>query len=325
MRQAMSAWLKPGLSRSPRSEAGTLRRNSLGFLLAILASFLLASNGVTWAQYHALRASGAAATAGAVARARSVGGLLMVAGAEQPRIQGELTIFTAASLTDAFKEMAANIEQANPGAKLIFNFAGSPTLRTQLAQGARADVFASADEPNMQGAQHDGTIAGEPRIFARNLLVVVVPAHNPAGIRTLQDLAKPKIKLVLANKEVPVGSYSRQALAKMGEDPAFSGEFARRVLANVVSEETNVKQVASKVQLGEADAGIVYSTDVTPAIRGAVKVIDIPPQFNVIAKYPIAAVQDARNAAGARAFIEYVLSPAGQAILERYGFLVAGS
>jgi molybdate transport system substrate-binding protein len=257
-------------------------------------------------------------------------GLMVVMGvgataSEMPRIQGELTTFTAASLTDAFKEMAAQIERANPGTKLTFNFAGSPTLRTQLAQGARADVFASADEPNMHAAQKDGTISGEPRVFARNLLVVVVPANNPAGIKTLQDLAKPKLKLVLTNKDVPVGNYARQALDKMSHDPAFGDDFAKRVLTNLVSEETNVKQVASKVQLGEADAGIVYSTDVTQALRSAVRVIDIPAEFNVIAKYPIAAVKGARNESGARAFIEYVLSPAGQAILTRHGFLVAGS
>jgi molybdate transport system substrate-binding protein len=243
---------------------------------------------------------------------------------EVPRIQGALTIFTAASLTDAFKEMAAEIEKTNPGTKLTFNFAGSPTLRTQLAQGARADVFASADEPNMSGAEKDGTILSEPQIFARNMLVVIVPAKNLAGIHTLQDLAKPNIKLVLTNKEVPAGNYARQALEKMSHDAAFGHDFATRVLANLVSEETNVKQVASKVQLDEADAGIVYSTDVTPALHAAVRVIEIPPAFNVIATYPIAAVKGARNEAGARAFIAYVLSPAGQAILARHGFLVSG-
>lgn len=256
-------------------------------------------------------------------------GLMMAMGrvtlaGEAPRVLGELTIFAAASLTDAFKEMATQIEQANPGTKLTFNFAGSPTLRTQMAQGARADVFASADEPNMAGAEKDGTITGRPQIFARNLLVVVVPAKNPAGIRTLQDLAKPNIKLVLTNKEVPVGNYARQALEKMSQDPAFGTDFSKRVLANLVSEETNVRQVAAKVQLGEADAGIVYSTDVTPVIRDAVVVIQIPPEMNVIAKYPIAVVKGAQNEAGARAFIAYVLSPAGQTILVRHGFLAAG-
>ena len=174
------------------------------------------------------------------------------ASAEVPRLQGELTIFTAASLTDAFKEMGANLEQANPGTKVLFNFAGSPTLRTQLAQGARADVFASADEPNMQGAQKEGSIASEPRIFVRNQLVAIVPAANPAQVMRLQDLAKSGVKLVLTNKEVPVGNYSRQALTRMSQDAAFGAEFTTRVLANLVSEETNVKQVVAKVQLGEA-------------------------------------------------------------------------
>jgi molybdate transport system substrate-binding protein len=259
----------------------------------------------------------------------AVGLLATVSGgataAEVPRVQGELTIFSAASLSDAFKEIAAQLEQANPGTKLTFNFAGSPTLRTQLAQGARADVFASADEPNMDRAANDGTISGEAQIFARNLLVVVVPADNPAGINTPQDLAKSDLKLVLAHKDVPVGNYARQALEKMSQDPAFGKDFSARVLANLVSEETNVRQVASKVQPGEADAGIVYSTDVTPTIRPAVKVIPIPPEFNVMAAYPIAMVRGTRNASAACAFIAYVLSPAGQAILARHGFLVAGS
>jgi molybdate transport system substrate-binding protein len=243
------------------------------------------------------------------------------ASAEVPRLQGELTIFTAASLTDAFKEMGANLERANPGTKVLFNFAGSPTLRTQLAQGARADVFASADEPNMQGAQKEGSIASEPRIFVRNQLVVIVPVANPARVMRLQDLAKSGLKLVLTHKEVPVGNYSRQALTKMSQDAAFGPEFTTRVLANLVSEETNVKQVVAKVQLGEADAGIVYSSDVTPAVRGAVQVLAIPESFNVIARYPIAVVREAPNAAGAQAFIDYVLSPAGQAILTKHGFL----
>jgi molybdate transport system substrate-binding protein len=246
-------------------------------------------------------------------------------GVAVPRLQGQLTVFTAASLTDAFQEIAATLEQGNPGTKVMFNFAGSPTLRTQLAQGARADVFASADEPNMQGAQKDGSIAGEPHIFARNLLVVIVPAPNPAGIATLQDLAKSGLKLVLARKEVPVGNYARQSLDKMSQESAFGHDFATRVLANLVSEEPNVKQVVTKVQLGEADAGIVYATDVTPTVRGALQVLTIPEPLNVVARYPIAVVKGALHEAGARAFIDYVLSPAGQAILTRHGFLAAGA
>jgi len=176
----------------------------------------------------------------------------------------------------------------------------------------------------MDGAEQDGSIRGAPQIFARNLLVVVVPAKNLAGIQTLQDLAKPHIKLILTNKNVPVGSYARQALEKMSQDAAFGADFSTRVLANLVSEETNVKQVASKIQLDEADAGIVYATDVTAALRAAVRIIEIPAAFNVIATYPIAVVQGTRHETAARAFIDYVLSPAGQEILARHGFLVSG-
>jgi molybdate transport system substrate-binding protein len=244
---------------------------------------------------------------------------------DMPTISGALTIFSATSLIDAFKEMGASVEHANPGAKLAFNFAGSSTLRAQLAQGARADVFASADEPNMHKAQQEGSIVGEPRIFVHNLLAVIVPAHNPAGIATLQDLAKPKSNLVLAHKDVPAGNYARQSLANMSQDPAFGSDFADRALANLVSEEHNVKQVVTKVQLGEADAGIVYASDITPAVRGAVKVIDIPDQFNIVARYAIAVVKGTSNEAGARAFIEYVLSPAGQAVLTKYGFIAPGA
>jgi molybdate transport system substrate-binding protein len=310
MLHSIGSWWVAVLSQWCRAYSQTARRHrGLGVGVLVVGGVLV-WHGVGWAQQRAL----------------SPGDLHVrwhtaQVSAEVPHIQGQLTIFTAASLTEAFKEMGANIEQANPGTKVIFNFAGSPTLRTQLAQGARADVFASADEPNMQGAQKEGTIASEPRLFVRNQLVAIVPAANPAQVMRLQELAKPGVKLVLTNKEVPVGNYARQALTKMSQDAAFGSEFATHVLANLVSEETNVKQVVAKVQLGEAHAGIVYSSDVTPAVRGAVKVLAIPEPFNVIAHYPIAVVRDAPNAAGARAFIDYVLSPAGQAILTKHGFL----
>jgi molybdate transport system substrate-binding protein len=310
MLQSIVLWWVALLSRWYRAYLQTARRHRGAGVGACVVGCVLVWYGVGWAQQHALPPGDL-----------RVGWHTAQVSAEVPRIQGQLTVFTAASLTDAFKEMGANIEQANPGTKVTFNFAGSPTLRTQLAQGARADVFASADEPNMQGAQKEGTIASEPRLFVRNQLVTIVPAANPAQVMRLQDLAKPGVKLVLTNKEVPVGNYSRQALAKMSQDAAFGPDFATRVLANLVSEETNVKQVVAKVQLGEGDAGIVYSSDVTPAVRGAVKVLAIPDSFNVIAQYPIAVVRDAPNAAGARAFIDYVLSPAGQAILTKHGFL----
>lgn len=241
--------------------------------------------------------------------------------AAPPRVQGNLTVFTAASLTDAFTEIGKAIEADNPGTTVIFNFAGSQVLRTQLREGARADVFASADEPTMQGAREDGSIAGDPSIFIHNKLVAIVASQKAGEISRLEDLSRPGVKLTLAQESVPVGNYSRQALTKMENDATYGAGFSQRTLANLVSQEANVRQVVTKVQLGEADAGIVYSSDVTAAARAQVEVIDIPDQFNVIARYPIAVTRGAANADGARAFIDYVLSPAGQATLEKHGFI----
>jgi molybdate transport system substrate-binding protein len=242
--------------------------------------------------------------------------------ATTPAVQGPVTVFAAASLTDVFNQMKAQIEQSNPGTKITFNFAGSPTLRTQLAQGAQADVFASADQPNMQGAQQDGSIAGTPQIFAQNRLVMIVPAKGGAAA-SLQDLAKPGVKLVVAQQDVPVGNYSRQAFQKMAQDPSYGSGFDTKTLANVASQELDVKQVVNKVQLGEADAGIVYTTDAAAA-RDQVKMIPIPDQFNVIAQYPIATVKGAPNSSGGQQFINYVLSPVGQKTLKDNGFIVQG-
>lgn len=239
---------------------------------------------------------------------------------EQP-VTGQLTVFAAASLTDAFTELAAEFKKANPGASVTFNFAGSPALRTQLEQGARADVFASADLTQMEAAKKSGVIAGEPKLFARNSLVVITPKSNPGRILTLADLRRDGLKLVLAAPEVPVGSYARQMLASMDKDATTYGAgFSNAVLENVVSNESNVKQVVAKVQLGEADAGIVYGTDVTSSVAGDLTAIQVPAQFNVIAEYPIAVVEDGGNARGGQAFIDFVLSDAGQAILKKYNF-----
>ncbi|HEV2107715.1 MAG TPA: molybdate ABC transporter substrate-binding protein [Thermomicrobiales bacterium] len=236
-----------------------------------------------------------------------------------PNEGGELTVFAAASLTDAFTEIKADLEADVPGLEITFNFGGSQALATQLAEGAEADVFAPADQARMQAAVEAGRIAGEPIPFASNRLAVVVPADNPAGIRTPADLAGEGVKLVLAQPEVPAGRYARQAICRMAEETAAHGEdFAGRVAANIVSQEEDVRGVLTRVQLGEADAGIVYVSDAVAA-GDAVTTIEIPDNVNVVASYPTAEVAGGDHALAA-AFIAYVLSPEGQATLGEYGF-----
>jgi molybdate transport system substrate-binding protein len=233
---------------------------------------------------------------------------------------GEVTVFAAASLTAAFEAIAADLEAANPGLALAFSFAGSPALVTQLTEGAAADVFASADHAQMEGAVAAGVIDGEPVVFTRNRLAIVVPADNPAGITGLADLAGEDVDLVLAAPEVPVGQYAREAACRAAADPATYGEgFLEGFAGNVVSNEDNVKAVLAKVQLGEADVGIVYVTDVTPDVAADVQLIEIPDEVNVIAEYPIAPVEGG-DVALADAFISYLLGPDGQATLAEFGF-----
>jgi molybdate transport system substrate-binding protein len=228
-----------------------------------------------------------------------------------------LHVFAAASLTDAFTELGRNFETENPGTTIAFNFAGSQALQTQIEEGAPADVFASANQAEMTALIADSLVAqSAPQQFLDNRLVVILPANNPAGLEKLEDLARPGIKLVLAAEEVPVGKYARQALTSMNTQ--FGTGFQDKVLANVVSNEDNVKQVVAKVQLGEADAGIVYTSDAVAAT--ALRTIEIPADLNVIAKYPIAPLVKSENARLAKAFIDFVLSADGQAVLQKWGF-----
>ena len=230
-----------------------------------------------------------------------------------------LTVFAAASLTGSFTEIGKNFEAANPGVSVTLNFAGSQVLRTQIEQGAAADVFASADHKNMDTMVTENLVAANSyKDFVTNLLVVILPPQNPANLQTLADLAKPGLKLILEDPSVPAGNYSRQILANMSKDPTYGADFSTKVLANVVSNETDVKQVVSKVDLGEGDAGIVYVTDAMAA--SDLKTIPIPANFNVIAKYPIAALVKAPNADLAAAFVAYVLSVDGQAVMKKWGF-----
>lgn len=244
------------------------------------------------------------------------------AGSPTPTLRGSLTVFAASSLTDAFNEIGAAFQKDNPSVAVKLNFGASSMLRTQLEQGVRADLFASADQPQMDAARKANVIQGEDKVFVKNKLVLIVPAANPGKVTEPQDLARPGLKLVLTDKAVPIGAYARTALEKMSADPRFGADFAQKALANVKSEEANVRAVVTKVQLGEADAAIVYATDITPGVARDIQSIVIPDQFNTVATYPIAVVNGAANSNAARAFIAYVRSAAGQAILVRSGFIV---
>jgi len=228
-------------------------------------------------------------------------------------MQTKLTVFAAASLTEAFGEIATAFEAAHPGTKVMLNLAGSNTLRAQIEQGAQADVFASANPQEMDALVSSGLVAPDaPRIFLTNRLVVIAPADNPANVASIEDLTQHGLKLVLAAEDVPIGRYSRLVLDNV------SAEFKAQVLANVVSNENTVKQVVAKVQLGEADAGMVYASDAvaTPKLT----VIEIPVKWNVLAEYPIAILKSAPQPELAKEFVSFVLSPEGQAILMRWGF-----
>lgn len=235
------------------------------------------------------------------------------------RPTGALIVFAAASLTEPFTAIGKRLEATHSGLKILYNFGGSPMLRTQLEQGARADVFASADAAQMELAKKSGVVQGETPIFVKNRLVVIVPRGNPGKVATLQDLARPGLKLDLAAPQVPGGHYSRQALSTANAE--YGADFAERALRNVVSEEDNVKQVVTKVQLGEADAGIVYISDVTTKVSNDVLMILIPDAFNQLATYPIALTQGVRNRVAAEFFISFVLSSEGQAVLKAHNFI----
>lgn len=232
----------------------------------------------------------------------------------------ELIVFAAASLTDAFDEINAAFEAQNPGVTVLANYGGSSGLATQLLEGAPADVFASANTRQMQNVVDAGLVTADPATFATNRLVIIAPADNPAGLQTPADLAQPGIKLVLATSGVPVRDYTDQMVELLAADPAYPTNFAEAVYANLVSEEENVRQVAAKVALGEADAGVVYTSDVTPDIAADVQQIAVPDAVNVIAAYPIAPVAAAPHPEAAQRYVDFMLSSEGQAILMRWGF-----
>lgn len=244
--------------------------------------------------------------------------LLALLVAPPARAGGELTVFAAASLREAFTALGRRFEETHPGARAAFDFAGSQELRTQIENGAPADVFASADEKHMKALVADGLAAGA-RVFARNQPVIAVPKGNPQGLRDLRDLPRAR-RIVIGVPEVPIGAYTLQILDAAARE--YGADFRTRVLERVVSRELNVRQVLAKVGLGEADAAIVYRTDAAGAKR-TVEAISIPAQLNVVAEYPIAPLKKAQEPQLAADFVALVLSPAGQRILAQFGFQAA--
>ncbi len=252
--------------------------------------------------FRQIRRGSVVAAAGLAAACGSPGPV-----SSSPAAPSPVTVSAAASLTAAFQSVGSAVGHVNPPLLAEYNFAGSPTLVAQIQQGAAVDVFASADQPNMQKLVDGGLVMGSPRVFATNRLQIVVAARNPKGITGLEDLVRPGLVVVLCAPAVPCGRYAAQTLQKAG------------VRVVPASQETDVKAVVSKVALGEADAGIVYVTDVK---AGGAKVqgIAIPDTQNVVATYPIAVMKAASHGRAAQAFVDFVLSAQGQRILASFGF-----
>jgi molybdate transport system substrate-binding protein len=227
-----------------------------------------------------------------------------------------LSVYAASSLTEAFTELEGVFESAHPETDVAPTFAGSQVLRLQIEQGAAADVFASANEEHMQ-ALESAELVEESRVFARNDLVIIVPLDNPAGIESLEDLPHAD-RLVLGTANVPVGRYARAVLRLAA--PTHGEGFEAMVLSRVVSEESNVRLARAKVELGEADAAIVYRTDAGSSER--VRTVPIPADVNVIADYPIAIVTRTTAREAAEAWIALLVSPDGRSVLARHGFMV---
>lgn len=222
-------------------------------------------------------------------------------------LTGEVLVSAATSLTDAFEEVESAFEMAHPGVDVLLNLGASSSLRAQILEGAPVDVFASANAANMDRVAEAGAVAAAPRVFARNLLQIAVPAGNPAGVRGLEDLASEALRVGLCAERVPCGDFARLALQRAG------------VVASLDTEEPDVRALLTKLQLGELDAGITYVTDVASA-GASVEGIDIAEDMNVVAEYPIAVLAAAPNRGAADAFVRFVLSDDGRAILARHGF-----
>jgi molybdate transport system substrate-binding protein len=250
-----------------------------------------------------------------------LGSLFLLIGVFSAQAQApQLTIFAAASLTDVFTEAGSQFTEMT-GTEIAFNFGSSSTLATQLTEGAEADIFASANIRQAQLVMDAGLANGDMIIFAKNRLVVITPVDNPANIQTLSDLSREGVFIAIATLEVPVRGYTDQMLEAMRQDSAYGQAFFDGFYANVVIEGANVRQVVTQVALGEADAGVVYASDVTPDMAEDLVILDVPDAFNVMAEYPLVLLAESQNMPLAQDFIAFLLSDDGQDLFVRWGFI----
>jgi molybdate transport system substrate-binding protein len=256
------------------------------------------------------------ACAGAVVLSLLLSLSLGVGVARADSARGEMVVFEAASLKDVFASLIQRFEKEGAGVKVVTNAAGSQELRTQIEHGAAADVFASADRKQMDALVAQGLVLA-PTIFACNEPVLIVRTALAASIKKLADLPRAE-RIVIGAPEVPIGAYTLQLLQKAGAH--LGADFRERVEAKVASHELNVRQVLAKVVLGEADAGFVYRSDAVSA-GGKVHMVSIPPEINITAEYPIAALKSAPHPQLARRWIDLVKSPTGVAALREAGFV----
>ena len=238
--------------------------------------------------------------------------------AEEKRV---LTVFCGAGLTGALSEIGGLYENTT-NMSIEFNFDGVPAMRAQIEQGAYADVLVSANLKHMDALKSEGFINNSTvEVFARNKVAIIVPNDNPANITGLKDLAVPGVKILMGTKDLPAGDYALQVLDRLAADPEFGQEYKESVLSNVVSQETTVNRIVSKIALGEADAGFAFISDVSPEMIGKVTRISVPDKYNVIGDFPVGVLSQSKYPDEAQAFLDLMMSSDGQAILEKYGFI----
>jgi molybdate transport system substrate-binding protein len=274
-------------------------RAALALLVAVLVAACSSSGGAT----------PSASVAAPSAEANSAPSVKPVA----------ITIFGAASLKCALDDAKAAYEAANPGSTITVSTDSSSALEMQIEQGAPADVFLSADTTNPRKLVDGGFASGDPINFAGNKLTIIVPKGNPGGITSPADLAKPGLKVIAAGDEVPITKYATQLVKNLAGVAGYPADFATKYAANIATKEDNVKAVVSKIELGEGDAGMVYVTDA--AASDKIDTVDVPAEANVPATYAGVVVKASQNQDAAQAFLDWLASPAGQAILAKFGFL----